>query len=85
MTLAISVISSLPTFHMQTTMLSEAILKEIDMYTRRCIWGSNETQRKVHLVKWKTIYKPKKQWGLGIRKARAMNNALLVRLSWRML
>ena len=40
---------------------------------------------RAHLVLWDQICKPKKEGGLGIRKVRLMNEALLVKVAFKML
>ena len=41
-------------------------------------------KRKLHLVRWNKIAKPKKEGGLGLQAARAKNIALLAKLNWRL-
>lgn len=84
-TLASSVITSLPTYHMQTVMMPESVIKEIDKYTRQCVWGSTDGNKKLQLVDWKMVCKAKRQGGLGLRHARLMNKALITRSGWRLL
>lgn len=83
-TLAASTIASLPIYAMQTSQLPKAILHDIDKNIRRSVWGSSDIRRKVHLVSWSTICRPKKYGGLGLRPAAKMNQALLIKLAWRL-
>lgn len=41
-------------------------------------------KKKLHLVGWNKIIKPKDEGGLGIQQARAKNIALLAKLNWRL-
>lgn len=41
-------------------------------------------KKKLHLVGWNKIIKPKEEGGLGIQQARAKNIALLAKLNWRL-
>lgn len=43
------------------------------------------TEKKIHLVNWETLCKPKSLGGVGLRKACLMNKALLSKLAWRVL
>lgn len=47
--------------------------------------GQYTRKRKQHLISWKKVSKPKEEGGLGIRKAKEMNKALLGKIGWRLL
>ncbi|CAN1164676.1 Putative ribonuclease H protein At1g65750 [Linum perenne] len=83
--LAMSVLNSLPTYAMQTTLLPAKICEIIDRKIRSFIWGSIDGERKVHLMNWDTVCKPKCQGGLGLRSARELNTAFLMKLTWNVL
>ena len=70
---------------MQTTLIPCGICDQIEKYIRSFIWGSNLNMCRAHLVLWEQICKPKKEGGLGIRKVRLMNEALLVKIVFKML
>ncbi|CAN1800109.1 Putative ribonuclease H protein At1g65750 [Linum perenne] len=80
-----SVLNTLPTYAMQTTLLPEATCQEIDRKIRNFIWGSKNGERKVHLISWENVCKPKDQGGLGLRSAHELNQAFLMKLTWGML
>lgn len=48
------------------------------------LWGSMSEKKRMHLVGWNEIVKPKEEGGLGIQAARAKNITLLSKLNWRM-
>ncbi|CAN1805656.1 Putative ribonuclease H protein At1g65750 [Linum perenne] len=81
-TMAISVLNSLPTYVMQTTLLPVEVCSTIDKKIRDFIWGSSNGERKMHLVNWETVCTPKRQGGLGLRSARELNHAYLMKLVW---
>lgn len=56
---------------------------KLDKLNRDFLWGHDEKSSKIHLVDWDTICLSKSEGGLGIRKARHMNQALLAKVSWR--
>ena len=66
---------------MQTRRMPLSVCEELDRQSRAFIWGESEGKRKVHLVSWDDIFKPKDQGGLGFRKRAEMNKASLV--GWR--
>ncbi|CAN1746300.1 Putative ribonuclease H protein At1g65750 [Linum perenne] len=69
-TLASSVLNSLPCYIMQTALLPVSLCDKIDRKIRNFIWGSSEGNRKIHNVNWETVCKPKCEGGLGLRNAR---------------
>jgi ribonuclease HI len=83
LTLATSVLSSIPTYYMQINWLPQNVCDSIDQTTRNFIWkGSNN--KGIHLVNWKTVTRPKHIGGLGVRSARDANTCLLGKLVWDM-
>jgi hypothetical protein len=83
LTLASSVLSSIPTYYMQINWLPQNICDSIDQTTRNFLWkGSNN--KGIHLVNWKKVTSPKSVGGLGIRTARNANTSLLGKLVWDM-
>jgi hypothetical protein len=81
LTLASSVLSSLPSYYMQINWLPQSTCDDIDRTTRNFIWrGTNNSG--LHLVSWEKIARPKKHGGLGIRQAREANSCLLGKLVW---
>lgn len=85
LTLAKSVLSTIPYFAMQTLLLPSGVCEEIDKRIRTFLWGSSNNPHKCHLVKWTTVTLDKESGGLGIRSTKAMNIAFLAKLIWRLL
>jgi ribonuclease HI len=81
--LAQSVTSAIPSYVMQGGLLPGKTLAALDRLTRNFIWGSSATKKKLHLVSWKKIAKPKADGGLGIMAAKPKNLALAAKLCWR--
>ncbi|CAN1153703.1 Putative ribonuclease H protein At1g65750 [Linum perenne] len=67
---------------MQTTVLPIATCEKIDRKIWNFIWGSTEGVRKMHNVNWETVCKPKSLGGLGLRSARELNMAFLMKVVW---
>jgi hypothetical protein len=81
LTLATSVLSSIPTYYMQINWLPQNICDRIDQTSRNFIWkGTNN--KGIHLVNWSKVTRPKYLGGLGIRAARDANICLLGKLVW---
>ncbi|CAN1134502.1 Putative ribonuclease H protein At1g65750 [Linum perenne] len=81
-TLASSVLNSLPCYVMQTAFLPVSLCDKIDQKVRNFIWGSSNGVRKLHNVNWETVCKPKSLGGLGLRSARELNQAFLMKVVW---
>lgn len=59
------------------------ICYRLDRLNRNFLWGHiRDTDKKVHLIGWDDVCKPKSVGGLGIRKAKDNNVANLAKLSW---
>lgn len=65
-TLAKSVISSIPTHIMQCCILPVKTTNQINKTIRDFAWGSSDKGRKIHLLNWVTVTLPKKLRGLQI-------------------
>ncbi|CAN1822064.1 Putative ribonuclease H protein At1g65750 [Linum perenne] len=70
---------------MQTAFLPAHICDSIDRKIRNFIWGSVEGARKIHNINWETVCKPKRLGGLGLRTARDLNKAFLMKIVWGLL
>ncbi|CAN1191394.1 Putative ribonuclease H protein At1g65750 [Linum perenne] len=84
-TLASSVLNAIPAYAMQTALLPAYICDSIDRKIRNFIWGSTEGARKIHNINWETVCKPKRLGGLGLRNARDLNKAFLMKIVWGLL
>ena len=74
------VLSSLPTFFLCTLVLPKAVIKQIDKYSKHCLWrGPDINARKPPKAAWKMVCKPKEEGGLGIIDIEKQNKALLIK------
>lgn len=78
-----SMTSTIPNYTMQCVALPSKILQGIDRLSRNFLWGSSESKKKLHLIGWNKITKPKEERGLGIQAAKPKNTTLLAKLNWR--
>ncbi|CAN1170063.1 Putative ribonuclease H protein At1g65750 [Linum perenne] len=83
--LALSALNTIPAYTMQTTLLPNEVCNEIDKQIRNFIWGSFNGDRKLHLLSWEKVCQPKNCGGLGLRSAKEMNLAFLIKLTWGLL
>lgn len=67
------VLSAIPVYVMQGTMLPTKTLEAIDRVSRNFVWRSSVEKRKLHTVSWAKITRPKKEGGLGLIAAKPKN------------
>ena len=79
-----SVMSTIPNYVMQATTLPTHLCEKLDKINRDFLWGSTSEKRRLHLVCWNKIIRPKEEGGLGIQAAKFKNLALLAKLNWRL-
>lgn len=68
---------------MQLNLLPKKISQQINRIQRNFVWGSSSDKKKLHLINWETLTKPKDEGGLGLQKSEVKNKALLASLAWR--
>lgn len=83
--LAQSVLSSIPFYTMQTTLIPKRVIANMEKLIRGFLWGNLEGEKRCNLVRWDTVTKSKENGGLGIRKLAEMNIAFLAKLEWRIM
>ena len=81
LTLCFSVLSTMPTYLMQTTLLPSSVCSIIDFTYRKFLWGAVE-KCKIHLCSWNQICKPKCGGRLGLRHASFSNLAFMSKFGW---
>ncbi|KAL8160998.1 hypothetical protein V2J09_012487 [Rumex salicifolius] len=84
-TLAKSVLSSLPVYSMGAFALPISYCRDIDRVSNAFIWGCTNERRRIHLVQWDSVCSGKLVGGLGLKKMLTQNMALIGKLGWRFL
>lgn len=82
-TLISSVALSIPTYAMSSFNIPKKVCDKMDAFTRRFWWKQKEKEGKFLAWKsWNKLCVPKAAGGLGFRKFKDINNALLAKLDW---
>ncbi|XP_045810188.1 uncharacterized protein LOC123904586 [Trifolium pratense] len=86
-TLTKSVIQAIPIYSMMTTPIPKSVLMDIQRLQRNFIWGHEEGQKKMHMIKWDTLMRdtlklPKENGGLAVQNLPIMNQACLMKMGW---
>ncbi|XP_023767072.1 uncharacterized protein LOC111915667 [Lactuca sativa] len=85
LTLAISVLGSLPFFYLSIFAAPVGVIETMERIRRNFIWeGSNNTS-KIRWVAWEKILSPKEVGGLGLGSIKSLNLALLSKWRWKFL
>ncbi|KAF7814603.1 reverse transcriptase [Senna tora] len=82
-TLIKSVCEPLISYFMQCSVFPNKICNSIEKILRDFFWASGSQERKLHFVSWGSIYKDKRDGGLGICRLRVRNDAFLAKIGWR--
>lgn len=84
-TLAQSVLCALPMYTMQSSLLPKVVCDELDKIVRTFICNDSEERRRLHLLGWDILSRPRDAGGWGIRASSKQNEALMAKLAWNFL
>lgn len=84
LTLAKSVLSSLPLYFFSLFKAPMKVIHELEAIRRKFIWGGCGNVKKINWIAWDVLIRPKHMGGLGIGCLKEMNIALLSKWLWRL-
>ena len=62
-----STLSNMPIYFMSLLRILRKVKMRLEKIQREFLWGGGALERKIHLVKWKTICSNKDKGGLGVK------------------
>jgi hypothetical protein len=80
-----SVLQALSVYAFSALVAPNFILTTIRNIQRRFLWQGTKEERKITLVSWQKVCKPKKEGGLGLRDPAILNKVLSEKIWWRWL
>lgn len=82
-TLISSVLQALPLYSFSCFRIPEFVCNKLDEIVRSFQWGHNVGDRKLHLLNQDKICQPREGEGLGVKKFKFLNQAMVAKQFWR--
>lgn len=79
LTLIKAKLGAIPNYFLSLFTIPASVTNRMELMFRRFLWHDEQKHHKYHLVEWKTCCKPLSLGGLGIRRIRTHNKALLAK------
>ena len=81
-TLIKSVVSTIPIYAMQTTLLPQKISHQLDKMNYSFLWGDTGQHRSCHTINWEIVTMPNEAGDQGLTSIRHRNQAILMHQAW---
>ncbi|XP_019225084.1 PREDICTED: uncharacterized protein LOC109206689, partial [Nicotiana attenuata] len=80
-----SVLFAMYNFWGAVFILPQSVIKAIDRKCREYLWGTTEGHRKMALISWEVLCRPKKYGGMNIKGCKNWNIASVGKLLWQLM
>ncbi|XP_043717833.1 uncharacterized protein LOC122665760 [Telopea speciosissima] len=77
-----SVMCSIPVHNFSVYLWPTSIMELMERWIRNFIWCGDASSSKAITVRWSKLCRPKSEGGLGVRRLKELNLALLAKLAW---
>ncbi|KAJ0946971.1 putative RNA-directed DNA polymerase [Helianthus annuus] len=84
MTLAKSVLGSLPSYYLSLFAAPKGVIKKLEKIRRDFIWGKSINGHKIRWIKWDLLMLARKIGGMGLGNVQSFNYAMLTKWWWRL-
>ncbi|KAJ0853618.1 putative RNA-directed DNA polymerase [Helianthus annuus] len=78
-----AVLESIPIYYFSLYKAPGKIIDYLERLMKKFLWSGMSDNNKIHWVKWSRVTTPKKFGGLGIKRLKEINEALLFKWVWR--
>ena len=77
-------LQGIPIYFLSLFKINQGMADRIERIQRIFLWSGMGEKNKLSLVNREVVYKPKEKGGLGVRRLKDLNKALVAKVGWRL-